>query len=312
MNRLFITFTGCLSALLLSTSAYAAKVTVSIPPLAGIIAPLLDEDDTLEVILKSGVSPHGFQLRPSHMMAVANSDLVVTVGFGADTWLQKALKSYKGAQVNMADLSRMRLYSVRRGGVWQAAEIGGHDHEKAADMSGVDPHLWTAASNAIEVVIEVSDQLIALSPEKTKVITERRDKWLARIKQVDHEVFMVLNPVSRTPYLVLHDAFQYFEKRYLMTVVGSISLNPEIAPSLKRVFELRERIEKDEISCVFKEPQFSDKRVQPVVDGLNVKVGQLDPMGINYDADGRATGYLLYDDFLKQTALQFVNCLADK
>lgn len=312
MNRLLVTFSVCFStflgALLLSNSAHAMKIAVSLPPLAGIIAPLLGEDDSIEVILKSGRSPHAFHLKPSHLRMLEKSDIAVTAGFGVDAWLDKALNTYKGTHINMADISTMRLYSVRKGGVWES--VAPHKHTEVDSLdSGIDPHLWTAASNALELVIAVSDEMIRLAPEQKEAISERRDSWLARIKRVDHEVFMALNPVNRTPYIVLHDAFQYFEKRYMMTSAGSISLNPEQTPSLKRVFALRERIEKSNIRCVFKEPQFSSKRVQPVVEDLNVRIGELDPMGTTYSDERSGPGYVLYDVFLKRNAMQFVGCL---
>ncbi len=120
-----------------------------------------------------------------------------------------------------------------------------------------------------------------------------------------------LQAVRSVPYMILHDAFQYFEKRYQLTGVGSIQLNPSVSPSLKRVSELRERIKAGQVKCVFKEPQFPAKRVLTVTRGLDVQVGSLDPIGLVTAEEAKQSGraFLLYDEFIKRLASQYLQCL---
>ena len=310
-----------------SLSAQAVSVSVSITPLAGIVAPLLGEGDELHVILKPGQSPHGFQMTPADMKTLSRSDLLITVGTPVDVWIEKAQKRLAVNTLSMRELNDLVLHPIRKGGLWEEDDHGHHSHHhhehhhdkhhnnKAKKrLQGVDGHLWLSVDNAKILIKATSKQLQSLNPNRANVYKQREADWLAQIDQTDHLINEALKPVQKEPFLVLHDAFQYFEKRYHLNGVGSIQLNPLISPSLKRVHELRNRIQMRSVNCVFKEPQFPTKRVEMVARGLAVKTGILDPMGFNFgqSESKKVPQYLLYDDFLMQLSKQFQQCLSTK
>lgn len=299
---------------------YAVEVTVSIPPLAGIVAPLLEEDDRLNVLLDPGVSPHGFQLKPSHLWTLQKSDLVLTVGTPVDAWLDKSLAHDSMPVLKMHDLSGVELLPIRRGGVWEKANQASHDHEqehhqdedKASDaLKKYDGHLWLSLHNAKLLIQAVSLRLQSLKPERKSVIEHKTEIWLAQLENVDQELMRKMVLLKDKPFIVLHDAYQYFEQHYGLKGVGSIRLNPALSPSLKRVQNLREKIVQSNVHCVFKEPQFPEKRVLAVISGLKVKVGSLDPMGV-YQAGTQTieVRYRLYDELLINMAQAFESCLS--
>lgn len=311
----------------LASNASALTVTVSIPPLAGIVAPLLGPADKLHVLLKPGLTPHGFQLRPSHVQLLQESDLVISVGTVVDGWIEKPLQLVNKTPIAMAHLPNVERLALRQGGLWedkhlhndeaQLSEPGSSEHvvdnhsadhhnEKPIEDSHLDGHIWMSLHNAKQLVLAVSEQLQARLPEQKKVIQQRAEDWLAKLDKTDQLIVTRLAKVQTEPFLVLHDAFQYFEHQYGLNGVGSIRLNPELPPSLKRVHELRQRIKSGHVNCLFKEPQFPERRVLPVVSGLDVKLGSLDPMGTSYALD---KPFMAYDVFLEALANQFSNCL---
>ncbi|VAW49888.1 Zinc ABC transporter, periplasmic-binding protein ZnuA [hydrothermal vent metagenome] len=302
------------------SSAGAVTVTVSIPPLAGIIAPLLSEDDRLNVLLKPGSSPHGFQLRPSHLRTLQSSDLVVSVGGGLDAWIENPVQSMDKPSITMLSLPNLTLYPVRTGGIWESTSYEHHSHqheqhrqkEGGEDFSPPDNHVWLSVKNAVALVKAVSQQLQRVNPKQAMDIKQREQQWLANIQSTDVQVKALLAPVASKPYLVLHDAFQYFEKHYHLNGVGTIRLNPELPPSLKRIHQLRTQIKAGNIKCVFKEPQFSAKRLQAVTSGLPLNIGTLDPMMAQNPASKQAQSPQLYTDFLHNMANAFVECLSKK
>ncbi len=306
----------------LASNASALTVTVSIPPLAGIIAPLLGPSDELNVLLKPGLSPHGFQLRPSHVKLLQDSDLVITVGTPVDGWIEKPLQLVNKVPIAMAQMANVERLALRQGGLWENKHLHSdepqhsesdsdehevdHHHEKAIESTHLDGHIWMSQHNAKQMVLVVSQQLQTKLPEQKKVIQQRTVDWLAQLDKTDQRIVAQLAKVQSEPFLVLHDAFQYFEHHYGLNGVGSIRFNPELAPSLKRVHELRERIKSGQVACLFKEPQFPERRVMSVVSGLDVKLGSLDPMGTSYALD---KPFMAYDAFLQALANQFSSCL---
>jgi len=306
----------------LANNASALTVTVSIPPLAGIIAPLLGHEDDLHVLLKPSLSPHGFQLRPSHVLLLQESDLVISVGTAVDGWIEKPLQLVNKTPIAMTHLLNVERLALRQGGLWEKKHLhndepqfsepeadnhsADHHNEKSVEDSHLDGHIWMSLHNAKQMVLAVSQQLQTRLPEQKKVIQQRASDWLAKLDKTDQLIVTRLAKVQTEPFLVLHDAFQYFEHQYGLNGVGSIRLNPELPPSLKRVHELRQRIKSGHVTCLFKEPQFPERRVLSVVSGLDVKLGSLDPMGTSYALD---KPFMAYDVFLEAVANQFSNCL---
>jgi len=310
--------------MLFSTSSKAIVVTVSVPPLAGMIAPLLDQDDVLQIILKQGQSPHEFQMTPGDMKKLSASDLVLWVGTPVDQWLNKAILSTQAPAYSMIELNDLKRLSVRGGGLWDEhnhVEVdhehhhhSGHDQDhdqsrKRHHDESLDGHLWMSVDNTIIYIKALSKQLQSLKPSRAKQIQAREVQWLRKIEYADQLNAKELKALQNVPYMLLHDAFQYFESRYQLEGVGSIRLNPMISPSLKRVHALRQKIQSGHVRCVFKEPQFPARNVKMVTQGLSVSIGTLDPMGF---ASGGAKEYLNYDQFIRQLATQYRDCLKQK
>lgn len=325
-NRMAFYYRGCsvsmviksiftLFALLISQHSYALKITVSIPPLAGMVAPLLSEEDQLEVLLKPGASPHGFQLKPSDLRALTDSDLVLWVASPVDSWMQKPLANLGVTELNLKGLSGIKVLPIRQGGLWEKKSHNHeheHPHSAVSELKRMDGHLWLSFKNSRLLIEAVSKKLQILKPNEAGDIRQRTLVWLNKLDNANQKIIQELQPVRTVPFMVLHDAFQYFEYEYSLNGIGSIQLNPSVSPSLKRVAGLRAKVQSGKVSCVFKEPQFPEKRVLAVTKGLDVRVGSLDPIGIVSKKFQQDTGrdFLNYDVFLLQLSHQFIDCLS--
>src|SRR5690606_17671334 len=110
-----------------------------------------------------------------------------------------------------------------------------------------------------------------------------------------------LKPYQNTKFLVLHDAYQYFEKHYHLQSRGAIHIDPEIPLSAKRVQSLRQIIQQEKIHCLFGEPQFEVKILHQLSQQFNCQVGTLDPIG--QDQDLGPDGYLKLQENLVNALL---------
>ncbi len=57
----------------------------------------------------------------------------------------------------------------------------------------------------------------------------------AEIDALDKEIAATVAPVADKPFVVFHDAYQYFEKRYNIRVAGSVTVSPESMPGAERL-----------------------------------------------------------------------------
>ncbi|BBP46535.1 zinc ABC transporter substrate-binding protein [Thiosulfatimonas sediminis] len=312
----FFVFASSLFGFLLAAPVQALQITVTVPPLAGMIAPLLDQEDHIEVLLKPGVSPHGFQLKPSQLAVLQKTDLLLSVGTPVDAWVTKFAARIQAKQLRLADLTAVEKLPMRIGGIWEKSlgdKHAGHDHEHDdhSNPLSFDGHLWMSMSNARQLIMQTAQVLRVLKPHKAQQIALAQEQWLAQLQAQDEQNRARLQAVQDKAFLVLHDAFQYFEHQYGLNGVGSVRLNPDVPPSLKRIAELRERMIAGKVACIFQEPQFPSKPLQRLAAGTSAKLGILDPMGTLYIKQSAEPqeAYMLYDQFSEQLTAAFVACL---
>jgi zinc transport system substrate-binding protein len=105
-----------------------------------------------------------------------------------------------------------------------------------------------------------------------------------QLDELDRSMEDRLASVADRPYVVFHDAYQYFERRYGVNAVGAITINPTVRPSAQRLSEIHGRLEHLEAACVFAEPQFEPALVDTVIEGTSANKGVLDPLGAGLDA----------------------------
>ena len=115
---------------------------------------------------------------------------------------------------------------------------------------------------------------------------------------------MVLDYLDKG-FIVFHDAYQYFEERFDVSAIGSITVSPEVMPGAERVSELRRKIMDLSATCVFSEPQFEPKLVETLVEGTGAGTGVLDPLGASLEK-----GSELYFELLRNMASSLKKCLS--
>ncbi|WP_239232386.1 zinc ABC transporter substrate-binding protein [Thiomicrospira aerophila] len=285
------------------------NVVASIPPLAGLVYPLLGEQDSISVILDVGSSPHGFQLRPSHMRALQQADLMLMVGTPVDAWMQRAAERSDIATRQLFDAEQSDWLPRRDSGAWDRKHhpSHGHAHQRHSGLQAVarvDGHIWLDIERAINWVADMSLALQQLRPERAAEFQAREEQVVASLIAARQAWSDQLQPYQDKPFVVMHDAYQYFEHRFGLNAAGAVYINPEVAPSVRRIQEIRDTLVAQGVVCVYQEPQFPTDRLRSVLRGMDVGLGQLDPLG----ADDVLVPYEQFYDRLVQS---FIACMQD-
>lgn len=184
-----------------------------------------------------------------------------------------------------------------------------HDHDNAAKKAGAlpdqDPHLWLDPENARAMAIHAAGLLKARFPEHAEAFTANLAAFEAQLDTLQSELKAKLKPAIGQSYLVFHDAYQYFERRFGLQAAGAISVSPEVKPGARRLSQLRKRVREANAVCVFAEPQFRAPVIDTVIEGSKARKGTVDPLGINVPP-----GPDFYPAFLRGLADSFLDCLA--
>ncbi|WP_455271340.1 zinc ABC transporter substrate-binding protein [Rhizobium herbae] len=303
-NSLLLTSSLLFAPTMLLTTGTAhaevPNVVASIKPIHSLVASIMQGVGKPALIVEGSASPHTYSMKPSNASALQNANIVFWVGHGLEAFLEKPLESLGGGAkiVELDDAPGLAKLKFREGGAFEAHddsdehEAGaesteGHAHEEAGHHHGegeFDMHLWLDPANAKAMAAEIEKTLAAADPDNATTYKANLDALGTRLDALDTKLVETVAPIKDKPFIVFHDAYQYFEHRYNVKVAGSITVSPETLPGAARLKQIHEKIVELGATCVFAEPQFEPKLVNVVLEGTPAKSGTLDPEAATLDA----------------------------
>ena len=318
---------------LVSSANAEVKVVTSIKPIHSLASYLMDGVAKPDVIVDGYNSPHGFSLKPSHARMLENADLVIWIGEDLEAFLEKPLNTIakKAKNIEVMDLKGIKKLEFREKNIFEGHDDHGHDehkehghdehkdehkehgHDEHKDEHKEhdgheghahgehDPHVWLDPMNAKVIIKEITKQLVQIDSENSAAYKANSKKALADIDKLTKNIKKDLSKDLR--FVVFHDAYQYFEKRFGIQVLGALTVNTDVMPGAEQLSEIREVIEHEKVNCIFSEPQFNPSIIKSIAKDTKVKTGILDPLGAKLDK-----GKNLYFDLLNNMASSFKGC----
>jgi zinc transport system substrate-binding protein len=266
------------------------RVVATVAPVHSLVAQIMEGIGRPLLLLPSGASPHGTALRLSQMRALRRADIVFWIGAGFETFLAAPLEAMAGDSriVTLIEQPGMAPGPARR-------------------RAGSDPHIWLDPENGIRILRAAEAALTAADPANASRYGANLSRAAARLASLDRELADVLKRVEGIPYVVFHDAYGYFERRYRLSPVAHITVAPHRPPGAARLRRIRRTIASGRAGCVFTEPQFPPKLAAMLVAGTEARRGVLDPLGA-----GLPPGTAHYAALMRNLARALVRCLAPK
>jgi zinc transport system substrate-binding protein len=283
-----------------------------------------------DLIVDGYASPHGFAMKPSHAKMLQNADLIFWVGEDVENFLEKPLGSIakKAEKIELVQIKGLQVLKFRERNIFDDHNDHGHDdHDKKEDHDShakkedhddhgkkedhddherhahgeFDPHIWLDPINAKVILNEMVEHLIENDPKNEAKYKSNLDEALKDIDKLTIDVMTELN--NSVSSIVFHDAYQYFEKRFNVNILGAFTVNTDVMPGAEQLAEIREIIEHDKVACVFSEPQFNPDIIKAVAKDMNIKTGVIDPLGATLNP-----GKDLYFSLIKNMSASFKGC----
>ena len=255
--------------------ALAAPVVVaSIKPIHSLVAAVMQGAGTPELIVSGASSPHTYALKPSNAVHLQRADLVVWVGPDLENFLISPLATLSADEklLTLEDVKGIQTLTPRVGGTFEVDDDG--------DQAGrIDPHIWLDPLNAKVMVDAIAERLSAIDPDNAELYGANAKAEDARLDALVAQTRADLAPIAGKPYVVFHDAYHYFENRFGLSAAGSIVVEPDVAPGVQRMRQIKAKVEELGATCVFSEPEFEPRLVDTLIEGTAAKKGVLDPLG---------------------------------
>ena len=326
--------------LFFSFSARAeVNVVTTIKPLHSLISSVMEGVGKPSLIIEGTNNPHTFVFKPSHAEMIENADIVFWIGEDLEAFMEKPLESLaKNAKtISFMDLASIEKLKFREQNIFDDHDDHGHDdhddhghkdddhddhddhaghddehdgHDDHDDHAGhhdghnhgeFDAHIWLDPANAKEMVLEISHELSELDPSNKSKYEDNASKTIVALDKLIEEVDKSLS--KDISYIVFHDAYQYFEKRFGVIPAGALTLNPDVLPGAKQIADIQDVINDKGIKCIFSEPQYNPKIIETLGNDMNISTGVMDPLGAYIDA-----GPSMYSDLINQIANSIKDC----
>ncbi len=329
-------FLTIISFLTFFTSANAeVKVVASIKPIHSLASYLMDGIGKPDLIVDGYASPHGFAMKPSHAKMLQEADIIFWVGEDLENFLVKPLSSIakKAEKIELMEIKGLEILKFRERNIFDDHDHDDHghddhgkkeddhddhghdDHGKKEDdhddhghddheghaHGEFDPHIWLDPVNAKVILKEMAEHLIENDEKNSATYKKNLAKALKDIDKLIKDTKSELN--KSVASIVFHDAYQYFEERFNVNILGAFTVNTDVMPGAEQLAEIREIIEHDKVACVFSEPQFNPDIIKAVAKDMDIKTGVVDPLGATLNP-----GKDLYFDLIRNMSASFKNC----
>ena len=309
---------------LFSNAQAEIKVVASIKPIHSLVSYVMDGVGTPNILVDGSSSPHSFQLKPSHAKMLQDADIVFWIGEDLESFLETPLSSIatNAAKITLMEMDDIELLKFREKHIFDehddheehgeehaeehgeehAEEDAEHeDHHDEHNHGEFDIHFWLDPEIAKVMVKSIARELSDIDVANKSTYKANALKAIGELDELIEATKLKIN--KDASYVVFHDAYQYFEQRFGIEVLGALSVNPEILPGAKQLAEIREVIEHENVKCIFSEPQFNPSIAKTIAADMDVKAAVLDPLGAELEP-----GKDLYFDLIGDMASSFESC----
>ena len=196
-------------------TSYKGKTVIAttIVPLTSVVKTMVDDSFIVETVLPSGADPHEVTLSPREIHTLACAQVVVSLGLGLDTWVDKGIHAAGNDAVRHI---RAETYAALPG-------------EQLSN-----PHVWLSPRRMLRMYNGIAGALATFIPTRSTLIEARAATFRPQLEALDAD-YGALGKLSQRDIITLHDAFTYMAGDYGLTIAGVIEEVPEDTPTPQQV-----------------------------------------------------------------------------
>ncbi len=302
-NAPFFLLACLLTPMPFTDKAIAGKLTVvaSLRPLHGIIAAVMAGAGRPKLLLTHRMDPHHASLRPSQARLLEKADVIFIVSRDLERFLKRPLAVLANDRdvVELAHVSGIHLLTRRR--------LDPPDVKKMAGtaQATTDWHVWTdplaaaaMAKAAAEIMARKDTMHAALYRKNAELLRQRLQILAMSLKKR-------LKPFASRPFIVTHDAFQYFDARFGLTPLAAIQPDDETLPGPQRMTAIIRLAQRHPGLCVLHGPGHDKRWAQLLEQEAHVRSVMVDVLG--YDI--RQAGSAFLERYYEGLGWAHVRCL---
>ena len=306
------------------------KIVTSIKPIQAIVLAIAGDSADVEQLIPDYASPHDYSFKPSDIRKVENANIVFHIDEHMETQLNGVLDNLNKDNtlvVSLAGANGLTLLEAsedhhKHGDEDEHKESHAHekeehdhgddyvkqvskhdDHEGHKNHDNIDFHIWTSPKNAVLMANQVVKSLSDLDAKNAKQYQQNVESFYEQVKTESEKIRLKLTPFKHKPYIVFHNSWQYFADEYGLQKPIVVDIHEGISSGAKTISEIRDRIVKDNINCVFYDSSISTARLKVITE--KAKTVEIDVL-----AKAIALDQTTYIKWLSLMGNQIESCLS--
>jgi len=260
------------ATLLLPSAAEAKKLKVitTLTDLASLTQEVGGDKVDVEALAKGYQDPHFVEPKPSFLLKLRNTDLLVLVGLELEIgWLPPLItqsgngKIQPGGQGYLDASQFAQILEIPQGNVTRAE---GDVHPMG------NPHYWLDPDNGRRIAKGIAAKLSALDPSDQAYFQQREQDFEKRLADADKKWTAQMAPYRGRKVVTYHRSWPNFAKHFNLDVIGYIEPRPGIPPTPSHTIELVNQMKREGVKIELIEPYFDLKTPNSIASMVNGKV----------------------------------------
>jgi len=210
-----------------------------------------------QTIVPIGGDPHIYEPTPSDARLVSKADLIFINGLTFEGWISSLIDNSgtKAAVVTVTE-GLPALTSMTYTGA-------------------ADPHAWMDASKGEFYLRNIRDALIELAPEHRADIEKNYQSYSLQLSEMDEFIENEIKkiPVAQRILITSHDAFQYYGRRYGLSLQAIQGVSTDAEVQTDDVRRVNKVIRESGVPAVFVESTINPKMLNRIAKDNDIVVG---------------------------------------
>jgi len=211
----------------------------------------------VQCIVPIGGDPHLYEPTPKDVMKVAAADLILVNGLTFEGWLNELIDN-SGTEAEVVTITN---------GIQPITSL--------QYQNATDPHAWMDLSNGLIYIDNIRDALKKLDPLHTEEFAFNHGVYKQQMEDLDKYIFEQIQSIPKEKRILItsHDAFQYYGKRYGVTLESILGVSTDADVQTADVIRLNQVIRTKNIPAVFIESTINPKLLEQLAKDNNIEVG---------------------------------------
>jgi ABC-type Zn uptake system ZnuABC Zn-binding protein ZnuA len=238
-------------------AASKLKIVTSTTDLAEFAAQVGGDRVEVESIARGYQDPHFVEAKPSFVLKLHRTDLLIAVGLQLEIgWLPRLITQCGNPAVQVGakgylDASQFaEILEIPTGVVTRAM---GDVHPFG------NPHYWLDPENGRRITRGIAKKLAEMQPQDSAYFEERFQAFSKRLDGAEKAWDAEMKPLRGRKVVTYHRSWPNFLKRVGLVSAGEIEPRPGIPPGPRHTVEIIQMMKRDNVKVILVEPYFDLK-----------------------------------------------------